>query len=76
MSGDELDHSKAAPMKTILSKERSASVFNSFLAGSPEDLVLHYETIKPLLSDELRSQVEALIQIANDPESESRTEEG
>lgn len=76
LSGDELDHSKAAPMKTILSKERSASVFNSFLAGSPEDLVLHYETIKPLLSDELRSQVEALIQIANDPESESRTEEG
>lgn len=70
LSGDELDHSKAAPIKTILAKERTASVFSSILAGNLEDLVPNFEAIKSLLSEELCAQIAALITKANDTESE------
>lgn len=61
LSGDELDHSKAAPIKVILSKDRSTAQFSSVQSGNLEDLVPQYESIKTLLSEELRSKIEALI---------------
>ena len=71
LSGDELDHSKAAPMKVILSKDRSTDQFTSIHSGNLEDLVPQYETIKNLLSEELRAQIEALIPKTDESEAKN-----
>lgn len=61
LSGDELNHSKAAPIKVILVKPRKSDSFVSIKSGTLEDLVPYYDTIGSLLSDELRSQIESVI---------------
>lgn len=61
LSGDKLDHSKAKPMKVILSKDRFTAQFTNIQSGNLKDLVPQYESIKSLLSEELRTLIEALI---------------
>lgn len=59
--GNELDKSKAAPIKMVLSKSRTDVIFSSIQSGRLEDLVPYYGTIGSLLSTELKAQVEAII---------------
>ena len=70
LSGDELDHSKAKPMKVILSKDRTTDQFTNIQSGNLEDLVPQYELIKSLLSEELRTRIEALISKPNETEAD------
>lgn len=65
LRGDELDHSKAADAKVILSKSQDAELYSSILVGTVHDLVGAYDAIKNKVSDELRSSISALIQADN-----------
>jgi len=55
--GDELDKTKAAPLKIVLSKTRSESKFSSLDFGSVDDLIEAYGSIEKMLSDELLCRV-------------------
>lgn len=70
LSGDELDHSKAKPIKVILSKDRTADQFANIQSGNLEDLVPQYESIKSLLSEELCTQIEALVPKPNESKAD------
>jgi hypothetical protein len=48
-------------MKVILSKDRFTAQFTNIQSGNLKDLVPQYESIKSLLSEELRTLIEALI---------------
>jgi hypothetical protein len=55
LKGNELDSSKAKPVKIVLQKSRINSKFNSLVWGNTDDLIHYYETIKNLICDELNS---------------------
>ena len=63
--GDELDHSKSAPIKVILVKTRGADSFNLIRSGSLEDLIPYYKTLSPLLGDDLKRHLEDLLSKEN-----------
>ncbi|MBQ7488876.1 MAG: hypothetical protein IJT77_15405 [Clostridia bacterium] len=74
LNGDELDHSKAKPMKVVLSKERSTAQFTSIQSENLEDLVPQYQSIKSLLSKELCTRIEALIPKPDETEADCSTD--
>ena len=58
-------------MKVILSKDRTTDQFTNIQSGNLEDLVPQYELIKSLLSEELRTRIEALISKSDETEADS-----
>lgn len=61
LQGDELDHTKAAPIKIILSKKRSDPKFSCVIHGTDEEISRHYSKICHLLDDDLSRRISALL---------------
>lgn len=55
--GNELDCTKARPLKIILMKNRSDALFNTVISGSDTDLVSNYELIKPHIDSTLSRRI-------------------
>ena len=55
--GNELDSSKAMPIKMILTKSRNDTLFDTVTFGSDDDLVSNYELIKTQIDSELNSKI-------------------
>lgn len=61
LQGDELDHTKAAPIKIILSKKRSDPKFSCVIHGTDEEISRYYSKICHLLDDDLSRRISALL---------------
>ena len=55
--GNELDSAKAQPLKIILMKSRSDTLFDTVIAGNDNDLVSNYELIKTHIDAALNSRI-------------------
>lgn len=59
--GDELDHTKAMPIKIILMKNREKDLFDTVISGSDEDLVSNYNLLKNYIVSDLNDRIQAVI---------------
>ncbi len=70
LKGNELDSSKAKPIKLALSKPRNAIEYSSILVGSDNSLLESYEVINPLISSDLKAHIE-IIKAAQESEKQN-----
>lgn len=61
LRGDELDHSKAAPLSLVLSKNRDSEKYSQILVGSDSELAKRYDSLQELISPEIMSRIAPLI---------------
>ena len=73
--GNELDSAKAQPLKIILMKSRSDTLFDTVIAGNDNDLVSNYELIKTHIDAALNSRILSAFPNEKNPESIKSTEE-
>lgn len=59
--GDELDHAKAKNLRIVLSKARDDDKFSTVIAGTDEDLVSVYDSIRNLINEEINTRIISLI---------------
>lgn len=55
--GNELDNTKAMPIKIILMKNRNDILFDTLLAGNDDDLATNYDLIKSHIDSALRDKI-------------------
>ncbi len=55
--GNELDSTKAKPLKIILAKNRNDNLFYTVIAGSDDDLVSNYYLLKSQNDTKLKSRL-------------------
>ena len=55
--GNELDSTKAKPLKIILAKNRNDNLFDTVIAGSDDDLVSNYYLLKSQIDTTLKSRL-------------------
>ena len=61
LQGDELDHTKAAPIKIILSKKQSDPKFSCVIHGTDEEISKYYPEICHLPDYDLSRRISALL---------------
>ena len=60
LMGNELDSTKASPLRIVLSRPRGENLFSSVLVGNEEDVLAEYETLRPLISEDLIKRIDQL----------------
>lgn len=60
LMGNELDSTKASPLRIVLSRPRGEKLFSSVIVGNEEDVLAEYETLRPLISEDLIKRIDQL----------------